>query len=172
MRLRYRASGDKVLLSLEDDVDDEPRVWRLLQTMGCPTLSMQVPGQLMSQRYVPLDHLPKLERTARMLRWELVPEAGEAVVAAPTSSRKEYEAARPLDPVTLLASARAEAAQGEALLRDGIAKLAAWAQAHPGFAREAQQDIAALQAALAKAQAEVQARAVQERAAETRSLAE
>jgi SNF2 family DNA or RNA helicase len=152
-------------------VDDEPRVWKLLATMGAPTQSQQVGTSLVWERWVHASQLARLERAARLLTWELLPEAGEAVVATPTQARAAYEAARPFDPSPVLDAAKADAAQGEALLQDAQVKLVGWVRTHPGFADDARPDLAALDAGLAKARAALRERAAHEQALEARELA-
>lgn len=171
MRVLYRALGDRLLLRLEGDPEDEHRVWRLLATMGCPTQSEQVPGTLVWQRWIPREALPRLERAARMGRLELAPEAGEAVVASATEQRRSYEAARPLDPAAVLAAAKADPAANEPMLADAYVRFEAWARAHHGWT-EARADLEALGAALQVARAENRRRAAEAQTEEKRSLSE
>lgn len=171
MRLRYRPQGDRLLLRFEQEPDDEHRLWKLLQTMGCPTWSEQVPGTLVWQRWIPRDHLPKLERAARMVRWTLLPEAGEAVVASATGPRAAYEAARPLDLAPLIEAAKADPGASEPQLADAYVRFEAWARAHPGW-QEAKTDLEALAAALQRARAANKAAAQVAEQEEARSLAE
>lgn len=170
MRIRYFPRGDRLLLRLEDD-EDEHRVWKLLATMGCPTYSEAIPGTLQYQRWIPREALPKLERAAKLVRAEVAPEAGEAVVASATDRRRAYEAARPLDPASVLAAAKADPAANEPLLADAYLRFEAWAKAHPAWP-EARAEVEALLAALQVARSENKRRNAEAQSQEVRSLAE
>jgi SNF2 family DNA or RNA helicase len=172
LRLRYRPEGDRLLLRVEGDPDDEHRIWNLLRSVGCTTVGEQVPGTLHWVRWIPTSHLPRLERAAKLIRAELVPEAGEAALASATDARRAYEAARPLDPAPLGVAAKADPGASEPALAEAYVRFEAWVRTHPGWGKDASADLESLAAALAKARAANKALAQSMEQEEARGLAE
>ncbi|MBI4392689.1 MAG: DEAD/DEAH box helicase [Euryarchaeota archaeon] len=171
VRLRYRPEGDRLILRLEEISGEETRLWKLLQTMGCRTESEQVPGTLTWRRWIKAVDFPRLERASKLTRWELAPEAGEAVVASITGPRLTYESERPLDPAAFIEAAKSDPAVGGSALANAYATFDAWVLANPVFAKDGQADLKALASAMEIArEANRKAAAVSE-AEEARELA-
>ncbi|HVL48757.1 MAG TPA: DEAD/DEAH box helicase [Candidatus Thermoplasmatota archaeon] len=171
MLLRYRAQGDRVYVAIGDRVENETRLWQTLARWGVQTQSEAVSRtSLEFRRWIPRDMFPKLEKAARMLRWRLEPEAGEAVVGG-GSARQAYESERPVDVATVLDLAKhEEPLQAATVLRAARVKLATFAAERPGFATEARRDVATLDAAIEKLRAEAERRQAAAKADEKREL--
>lgn len=167
MRIRYRAEGDRVFLRIEDRVEDESRVWRMLALSGAKIERSEDPRALSWRRYTPREAFPKLARAAAMARAELLPEEGEAPVGTGTRAREAYEKLRPLDVASLIAAAKSEPTEGaERALHDAAVSLAAWAREHDAYKADAKADVAALEGALARVRDALHARRESERDAE------
>ncbi len=145
VRLRYRVQGDRVYVRIASHVENETRIWTMLQRFGVRFEKEGDNRSLVYKRWIPRETLPKLNRAAGMLRAKLEPEEGEAPVSGMGGGvRAQYEKMRPFDTAETLEAAKAEPDGGFGMLRSARATLASFLTSHPGFASEARADLKAI----------------------------
>lgn len=147
VRISYRLENDRLLLALDDWVQNEAPTWTMLAKLGVPLKTEK--GLFRPVRWVPLASLPQLVSACRRAGATLVPGEGAPPLDRLQAVAPRYEEQRPVDPDLLLRTAPPDETGADAIAT-GLNELRAFARANPEFAPRARRDVEVLERALEK----------------------